>query len=283
MNAQSELWECVEGIPVDSLKSWVRSYSGYSETTTQVVHRLEVAKSQVVVVIGFGDKLQLMATTDRTTNVSCQAFAVSLQSSPLLVKHNGVQRCIEIELLPWVANELFNGAFIDSDEGVIDLVDVWGHNVLLLTEQLSELDHWQQRFSLIDRFLSQRASEARYATRTEIKWAWQQLESSGGCLPIQQLARTLGWSDRHLASSFRRHIGITPKAGARRIRFVHAYQQLMSVSAPNLNNIAISSGYSDQSHFTREFRLFSGCTPTQYQQACFQNLPGTPASVLREN
>ncbi|EDX82779.1 hypothetical protein S7335_1082 [Synechococcus sp. PCC 7335] len=184
MNAQPKLWEYAEGRPGNGLKDRVCSYSGYSEMTAQVVHRLEVVKSRVVIIIGFGDKLQLTETTDRTTNMSCQAFAVSLQSSPLLVKHHGVQHCVEIELLPWAARELFHGAFMEPGEGVIDLVELWGNDVLLLAEQLSELDQWQQRFSLVDRFLSQRASEARCVTRSEIKWAWQQLEKSGGCLPI---------------------------------------------------------------------------------------------------
>ncbi|EDX82422.1 hypothetical protein S7335_869 [Synechococcus sp. PCC 7335] len=83
MDAQLKLWEYPEGRPGNGLKERVCSYSGYSEMTTQVVHRLEVVKSRVVVIIGFGDKLQLTETTDRTANMSCQAFAVSLQSSPL--------------------------------------------------------------------------------------------------------------------------------------------------------------------------------------------------------
>jgi AraC-like DNA-binding protein len=47
-----------------------------------------------------------------------------------------------------------------------------------------------------------------------------------------------------------------------------------------LADTAAACGYSDQSHFTREFGAFVGCTPAAYRAARFADLPGTPASVL---
>ncbi len=282
MNTKASLWEYATGVPDNRLSNWVCSYNGYSENTRRSVHRLEVAKARAIVVIGFGGKWQISSVHKRTASISCQLFAVGLQSSPLLVKHSGVQHCIEIELLPWAANKLFNGAFADFSQNAIDLVNIWGSSVLRLAEKLSELNTWHSRFALIDQFLIQRFIESDYVIRPEIQWAWKQLEQSGGRLRVQSLAKTLGWSDRHFARCFREQVGITPKAAARRIRFTSAYRLLIAPEPHKLSAIALIAGYSDQSHFTREFHSFSGCAPKRYQQAHFIDLPGTPADVIED-
>lgn len=139
MDLKASLWEQTTGIPKDSLRSWVCPYTGYSESPRRSVHRLEMVKDRAIVVIGFGDRWQISSVNNRTSSIKCQLFAVGLQGSPLLVKHSGIQHCIEIELLPWAANKLFNGAFADFPQSVVDLTDLWGESTLLLAEKLSEL------------------------------------------------------------------------------------------------------------------------------------------------
>lgn len=41
----------------------------------------------------------------------------------------------------------------------------------------------------------------------------------GGTLAIATLVEEIGWSQRHLAATFREQIGLTPKAAARVLRF----------------------------------------------------------------
>ncbi|MEL6556204.1 MAG: helix-turn-helix domain-containing protein [Cyanobacteria bacterium J06621_11] len=281
MTLKSAIWEHISEEPCDALKDWVCSYSGYAEQAERPVRRLEVVKDRVTVIIGFGDRLQIKAVGTQTTPTAYQMFAVGLGGSPLLAEHSGTQRCIEIELLPLAATKLFSGLVIKPHQSVVALSDIWGESVLLLAEQLSEQLSWPSRFALIDQFLIQRFAASSYSARPEVRWAWQELERAGGCISIHQLAKTLGWSDRHFSQSFREHVGVTPKLAARHIRFAHAHQLLMAVEHHELSTIALSSGYSDQSHFTREFYRFSGCTPSTYRQAHFPDLPGTPAEAAR--
>ncbi|GAA4685353.1 helix-turn-helix domain-containing protein [Phytohabitans rumicis] len=77
------------------------------------------------------------------------------------------------------------------------------------------------------------------------------------------LAAELGWSGRHLASTFRREIGLTPKMAARVLRFERAYAALGS--ADSWADIAVSCGYYDQAHLIRDFKEFAGAPPGHFR------------------
>jgi AraC-like DNA-binding protein/mannose-6-phosphate isomerase-like protein (cupin superfamily) len=70
----------------------------------------------------------------------------------------------------------------------------------------------------------------------------------------------------YLGRVFRHHFGMSMGAYARRLRLEWAAQQLSQTSDP-LSRIACRAGFADQSHFTREFRRYSGVTPRQYRLA----------------
>ncbi len=273
------VWEYAIGKPSDGLKNWVCSYIGYFENVGRAVCRLEVPKDRVTVILGVGDRLQINPVGTKTST-QYQSFVAGLSQAPLIVKHRGVQRCIEVELLPWAANKLFCGASVELAQGIVDLEDAWGSDINLLIEQLGQASSWQQCFGLADQALLRKFAGSNQTVRSEIRWAWNQLEHYGGCVPIRQLAEALGWSNRHFATCFREQIGITPKTAARRIRFTHAHR-LLTVSDDSLSEIAATCGYSDQSHFTREFNLFSGCSPAVYKKSQFHDLPGTSGEIIR--
>ena len=273
-------WEHRLGKPSKNLQDWICSYSGYREDVERPVRRLEAPKNRVILILGFGDQLQIRSVGAQLTPNQYQAFVVGLGEKPLITEHNGAQRCIEVELLPWAVDQLFGRPATEFTQGVVQLEDIWGNQADSLTEQLSELSSWPERFALVDRVLLEKMATSSQLIRPEIQWAWRQLEQHGGRIPIRQIAQMIGWSDRHFATCFRAQIGVTPKAAARRIRFNHANQLLKASEQYTLSAIAATCGYSDQSHFTREFRLFAGCSPTVYRKAHFADLLGTPGDIV---
>ena len=48
------------------------------------------------------------------------------------------------------------------------------------------------------------------------------------------------------------------------LRFARALKQVRA--GRGLVDVAIEAGYSDQAHFSREFRSFSGTTPSRYRR-----------------
>ena len=134
-----------------------------------------------------------------------------------------------------------------------------------MAEQLREAPSWQQRVGPADWFLLGRL-ESGPRPSPEIAWAWRRLVASGGGIPIGRLAAEVGWSHKHLITRFRQQVGLRPKTAARLIRFDRVWQRLgQSAGRPQWADLAHEAGYADQAHMTREFRQFTGMTPTQYQ------------------
>ena len=88
---------------------------------------------------------------------------------------------------------------------------------------------------------------------------------SGGCVPVESLAETMGISLRKLDRTFNTRVGLPPKALCRIVRFQRVFKMLeRQVRGPDWVQIALDCGYYDQSHFIKEFNAFAGKGPTSY-------------------
>ena len=88
------------------------------------------------------------------------------------------------------------------------------------------------------------------------------LQESCGAAPIETVADRLDCSRKHLAASFREHIGLSPKTAARMIRFNTVLDGLRARRA--FADIAFDCGYADQAHMIRECRAFTGLAPREF-------------------
>jgi AraC-like DNA-binding protein len=78
------------------------------------------------------------------------------------------------------------------------------------------------------------------------------------------LASELGVGMRTLQRRFIEHVGVSPKQHLRYLRFERARQLLLLRDRRSID-IAMTAGYSDQAHFVREFRRFTGTTPGRWR------------------
>jgi AraC-like DNA-binding protein len=75
---------------------------------------------------------------------------------------------------------------------------------------------------------------------------------------VEEIAASLGFSDRQLRRRFLVTVGYSPKTLQRILRM---RRFLDAVSADDLAGGAIAAGYADQAHLTREVRALTGLTP----------------------
>jgi AraC-like DNA-binding protein len=98
-----------------------------------------------------------------------------------------------------------------------------------------------------------------------VRYAVDAIYRAHGRLSIDRLATGAGVTRRHLERQFLTTVGITPKRLARIARFQGALR-VLERSDPGRTgaDTALTCGYTDQSHFIREFRALAGCTPSQH-------------------
>lgn len=82
---------------------------------------------------------------------------------------------------------------------------------------------------------------------------------------ISELAGRFGTSERKIHRLFSKHIGIPPKDYSSLIRFRHIMRSF-NEKQDDILGIALGAGYFDQSHFIKDFRSFTGMTPSAFME-----------------
>jgi AraC-like DNA-binding protein len=104
--------------------------------------------------------------------------------------------------------------------------------------------------------------------------------AAGGTVPISDIGVAARASSTYVAKRFKAVVGVTPKRLARSFRFTSTVLAL-DVAAPiDWGDVAAGAGYFDQAHFGREFREFTGLTPTRYVEIRRRFLRDHPDHVL---
>jgi AraC-like DNA-binding protein len=90
--------------------------------------------------------------------------------------------------------------------------------------------------------------------------------NGNGLISVTELADNACLSLRQFERQCYQRVGLSPKLYARIIRFSNAYRLFEKDRTLTWTNIAHHCGYYDQMHFIRDFKEFSGVTPTLMDQ-----------------
>jgi AraC-like DNA-binding protein len=159
----------------------------------------------------------------------------------------------------------------DEDLGAV-LPARWSHTLTeCLGEAASGVDRvrvaegWVRRRLARDAALREGSRTVRSFPDPDVLRAADTLRRSGGRSTVQELAEAAGGSRSRFSTLFREQIGVPPKTYARVQRFRSALGELTGGRPERgLSEIALQAGYYDQAHFNRDFREFSGVTPSEY-------------------
>lgn len=249
--------------PHPALRPFVTAYWGYIERFTTHVRRRELPSSDVVLILSFGPELWLKDARDPGTLQAHTSFVAGLTEASVVTEMDGRSHGMQINFTPLGAHMLLDIPMWTIANRVVALEEVVGGRAGELLERLYETNAWAGRFDILDAVLLARLARAR-PPAPSVAWAWRRLTSSEGRISVQALTTEIGCSRRHLVSRFREQIGLTPKLAARVLRFQRAARVLERRNGDRLLDVARDCGYYDQAHFNRDFKHFSGSTPTEF-------------------
>lgn len=261
-NDAGSRWAAVTATPSVALAGLVHGYAGFREASLRPVERRELPSAEIVLVVNVAEPLTVGR---RPGDVSAPAaFVTGLGHSSLTTSHAGRHSAVEVRIPAAAARPVLGVPGIELAEQVLDLGDLWGAAAAELVERLAG-QTWEQRFDVLETVLLARiARNPPPLLDPSLLHAHDLLLSRNGDLPMRALLEITGWSRRRLATQFSEHLGMTPKTLARLVRFRHAERLLRAPGHRSLASIALTCGFYDQAHLNRDFREFSGCTPTAH-------------------
>lgn len=269
--------EQVIGRPAPALAPYVQDYTGYHQAGFEPGFHAGLPSRHLTFIVSLDAPVDCVAVPDPAQpGDRFDALLGGLHASPALIRHDGNQRGVQLQLTPLGARALFGCPASELAGSVLHLGDVLGGRVEQLRERLHLAATWPERFEVLDEVLAS-CLRPHAEPRAEVTQAWSMLTTTDGTVPVGRIADEVGWSRRHLAGQFRDEYGLTPKVMARVMRFEAAKRLLTLPTAPSLASVAAYCGYADQAHLGREWKELAGDSPAAWRAA--EDLLPPPTSI----
>jgi AraC-like DNA-binding protein len=263
--------------PTPALHRFVDSYMGYFfDGFEPGIHR-GLPSADMTFIISLDDPVDVVSLPDPAQRPEpMTAFVGGLHAAPALIRHEGRQFGLTINMTPFGVRTLFGMPAGALAWTVVELDVLLGTAASELLDRLHAATGWRDRFTVLDDVLL-RVLRDPVDPAPEVQRAWSCLVASGGAIEINALAKETGWSRRHLSERFRAEIGLSPKVMGRVLRFDRARHLLGPAGAPGLAEVAATCGYYDQAHMTRDWNDLAGCTPTTWMS---EELPSVQDTLV---
>jgi AraC-like DNA-binding protein len=134
-----------------------------------------------------------------------------------------------------------------------------------LEGQLIEANNEQEHLTFLTSFLVAKLKQAKprdLLVEESIRIIHNRITS----IHVKDVIDSLNISERQFERRFTQTVGLSPQAYIRVKRFNEAIRFIKTRQFERLTDVACALNFSDQSHFIRDFKAFSGMTPKSLSQ-----------------
>jgi AraC-like DNA-binding protein len=153
----------------------------------------------------------------------------------------------------------------DLKDKAVHTEDIVGKAGVFLHEKLSEQVDIHAKLSLLNAYFLALVAICPYLKHQLIQSSLPFIHEKKGLITVNQLVKHTGYTERHIERMFSECVGLNPKKFGNIVKLHHFIKLLRSKSKQNsITDFCYEAGYSDQSHLIREFKKYTGITPTEY-------------------
>ncbi|HTH57923.1 MAG TPA: helix-turn-helix transcriptional regulator [Cyclobacteriaceae bacterium] len=166
-------------------------------------------------------------------------------------------------IYPFANSLFFPNPISQFTNDSIDLQGVLSLEVNELYDQVVHTNTMEQKIKVLDLFfIKQMKKNEHQLKKTNFIAQLCQDISAENYFDIRRLSANYGLSERYIQKLFENVVGLAPRAFFNTQRFNRSLELIRS-SDLHLTSIAYDCGYYDQAHFIKEFRKFTGITPSE--------------------
>lgn len=147
-----------------------------------------------------------------------------------------------------------------------DMESVLGSDFREFCSKLRDAKQISQKLMLTRNYLLKQLQK-HYPEKTYINRAADLIRQPESIVKIEELPGKVYISLRQLEREFKLKVGVTPKQYMRIARINAINRYLQTNTEMNLGELSHETGFSDQAHLCREFKLFSGLPPAKFMES----------------
>lgn len=196
--------------------------------------------------------------------VLTDGWFVGVWTRRFVVEYPARVRLVGVHFKPWGMSPFIDMPASELRDRWVPVDAVWRRSVDRIRHQLGDAASAAGALRVLEAELLARLAEAPSRGLALVLHTGALLATSGGAVPIGGLNAGAGVSGNHLAAQFKAHVGVTPKRVARIYRFARLILSVDARRPVDWSELAHAAGYFDRAHFSREFKDFTGHTPTEY-------------------
>ena len=185
---------------------------------------------------------------------------------PIELEVSGPYQLIAFQLYPFVLKSLFNITPHTINDDCYDLQQLQDVNIAAFTQRLLSEKDIDKRVEIISFLLNQLFQSKRQNFDLKIKQVIENIIITKGRENISTIAKKVKINTRTLERRFFNETGLSPKQFSKIIQFQSSLEQITVKDYTKLTDVVYENGFTDQSHFIKVFKGFTGRTPKTFSK-----------------
>lgn len=247
--------------PNKKLTPYVICYYHWKQTLKEELKVQSPPSGFEALVFNYGDPYQIDTVAEKKI-VSPISFYSGQNTSNYDMLMNGEVDIFGVVMKPCAFYSLFRVVVKGTVDKRIPLVKLLAEEGEKIEKEMLSINTIDQKVNYIDELLLQKSWIAELHD-DPVEKAANLITKHKGKLSIKDLMEEMPYSRRTLERNFQEKIGVSPKMLARICRFANMSYLLMYRKA-NWQELVYEGGYTDQSHFIKDFQFFNRQSPNEY-------------------
>ncbi|WP_027391864.1 helix-turn-helix domain-containing protein [Aquimarina latercula] len=201
-------------------------------------------------------------TTLKPNKTYTKAWVSGIHKNYISISAHPKSEMFVIQFKPFGTYPFFHFPAENLSDKVLSYEEIFKEELTQLRENLKKQESSKDKFNVAEQWLINRFNDSKIPSK-ELLYVIKKLETA----PVTNFNEAINgypYTQKHLIDQFKKYIGVTPKYYQRILRFNEILKQIRQKESITWSQIAYQCGYSDQSHFIKEFNHFSGFNPQEF-------------------